>query len=122
MVFTGDLADGAPRMAGLVDVDALTGAVATTTTSTPGTATSTPDRGGRDPASTPQRPPVDPGSLPAGGGSNGQVNGTDATRPGVENPQNASRGPATEPRSQSQPAKAAAALTGSGAGSNGRGR
>lgn len=106
LVFGGDIDDPTPRLAGLVDVDALT---SMTSTSTPQGPNLDPPAGDLDPSSTPQRPPVDPTSTPAVGGVNGQANGTKRAGSPGNGAQNTSRGPVEQAGSHAQPAIAAAA-------------
>lgn len=119
LVFTGDLADGAPRMAGLVDVDTLTAPAATASTSTPSAVTSTPDRVDCDPTSTHGRPPDDPTANPGDEHPNGQVNATIGAGSNGDGPNSALRGPATGAQSQPQPVIDAPVTTGAGRSSNG---
>jgi hypothetical protein len=116
LVFTGDIDDPAPRLVGLVDVDALT---STTSTSTPRAPNLDPPGGDLDPPSTPQRPLVDPTSTPGLHGTNGQANGTKRAPANGNGAHNASRGPAVGAVSHAQPAIAAPATNGSARSSNG---
>ncbi len=105
LVFTGDVDDASPRLAGLVDVDALT---STTPTSTPQAPNLDPPHGDLDPPSTPQRPPVDPTSTPASDGANGQANGTKRAPANGNGSKAALRDPAAGAVSQARPVIAAA--------------
>lgn len=120
LVFGGDIDDPTPRLAGLVDVDVLTGGAASTTpTSPPEPAKFAPLDGEFAPPTPPQRPPVDPSSLPATSGANGQVNGTKRADSPGNGSQSASRGPVEQAGSHAQPAIAAPATNGSRRSSNG---
>jgi hypothetical protein len=120
LVFGGDIDDPTPRLAGLVDVDVLTGGSASTTpTSPPEPAEFTPLDGEFAPPSPPQRPPFDPSSLPATSGANGQVNGTKRADSPGNGSQSASRVPVEQAGSHAQPAIAAPAANGSRRSSNG---
>lgn len=120
LVFGGDIDDPTPRLAGLVDVDALTGGSASTTpTSPPDGAKFAPLDGEFAPPTPPQRPPVDPTSPPATSGANGQVNGTKQAPAKDNGAKNTSRGHVVGGRSPSQPAIATSAANGSRRSSNG---
>jgi hypothetical protein len=120
LVFGGDIDDPTPRLAGLVDVDVLTGGAASTTpTSPPDGAKFAPLDGEFAPPTPPQRPPVDPTSPPATSGANGQVNGTKRADSPGNGSQNTSRGPVGQAVSHAQPAIAAPAANGSRRSSNG---
>ncbi len=116
LVFGGDIDDPTPRLAGLVDVDALT---STTPTSPPEPAKFAPRDGEFAPPTPPQRPPVDPTSPPATSGENGQVNGTKRADSPGDGAKNTSRGHRVGEQPPSQPAIAAPAANGSRRSSNG---
>ncbi len=120
LVFGGDIDDPTPRLAGLVDVDALTGDSASTTPTSPTEpAKFAPLDGEFAPPTPRQRLPVDPSSPPATSGANGQVNGTKRAGSPGNGSKNTSRGPVEQAGSHAQPAIAAPAANGSRRSSNG---